>query len=262
MSVIRSVKNAVVRADAVLQTALSAAGFAQPQDVLAADAQDYWTTPREKNWASNSHWRSSLPDRLWWRLGDDHRQRFLRGADAAGFARELDRVVDWGCGGGANAVAFAPYCGELVGVDVSDDTLAECAAQVAAVCDTPFRAVRIDVARPEAARDVLGEVDAFVCYYVFELIPDQSYGVRLLRIAYDVLAKGGLAHVQIEYSNGRFAQRSKRRAYRRHLASMTTYEPARFRELAEACGFRCVLEERVPRNELDERYAYFTLVKP
>lgn len=46
---------------------------------------------------------------------------------------------------------FAPRAKEFIGVDISADSLRECARQVDAVCDTPFRPVVVSVAEPETA---------------------------------------------------------------------------------------------------------------
>ncbi|HEX6359899.1 class I SAM-dependent methyltransferase [Actinophytocola sp.] len=186
-----------------------------------------------------------------------------QGTRAVGFTRQWNRVIEWGCGGGANAVHFAPRAREFIGVDISEQSLHECARQVEQGCDTPFHPVLVGVADPERA---LGEVgvpcDLFVCFYVFELIPTPEYGERLLRIAGEVLAPGGLALIQIKYDDGRWSTKPRRRAYRSGLAEMTTYPIAAFWELASRCGLQPETVQLVPKNELDERYAYFLMSKP
>lgn len=180
----------------------------------------------------------------------------------ADFDRSWKRVVEWGCGGDANAVHFAPRAEEFIGVDVSMEPLRECEKQVLAVCETPFRPIAIDVAEPEAAiAQVEGWCDVFVSFYVFELIPSPEYGERLLRIAAELLAPGGLALIQIKYDAGRWRTKPRRRAYRSGLAEMTTYPIDGFWQLAQRCGFVPQAVHLVPRNELDERYAYFFLLK-
>ena len=70
-----------------------------------------------------------------------------------------------------------------------------------------------------------------------------------------LLAPGGPVLIQINTT------RARRRAYRTGLASMTTDPIASFRELAMECGLKPEAIELVPKNELDERYAYFFLSK-
>lgn len=251
-----AVKDAAAKIETRVQRALSAVGFAQSTDRIAVDAQAYWSASDGQHWKANSHWRDGL-GAAWERVGQDHLAILNRGARAANVEPQ-GRFVDWGCGGGANAAALAPLADEIVGVDVSHATLAECAAQVTA---TRFDAVRIDVADPEAAIAEIEQADVFVCFYVFELIPTPEYGARLLRIAHQVLKPGGLALIQIKYDDGRFASRPRRRSYRRELASMTTYRIDAFWQLCTDVGFTPVTVELVPRNELDARYAYFTLLR-
>lgn len=99
---------------------------------------------------------------------------------------------------------FAPRAKEFIGVDISADSLRECARQVDAVCDTPFRPVVVSVAEPETAA------------------PHRT-------------------------ESG--------------LAEMTTYPIAAFWEFAAACGLQPEAIQLVPKNDLDERYAYFLLSK-
>ena len=73
---------------------------------------------------------------LWRRVGTEHLEIVRTAARACGWTWSSPRVVDWGCGGGANAVAVAPHAGELVLVDLSARTLEECARQVAARSST------------------------------------------------------------------------------------------------------------------------------
>lgn len=130
------------------QRTLAAVGASQSSARINADAQAYWGEPDGRNWRSNSHWRDAFPDDLWSRMGEEHLAMFDRGARAVNFTRPWGRVVDWGCGGGANAVHFAPRAKEYVGVDISEDTLRECGEQLAS-CDTNYRPVVVDVADPE-----------------------------------------------------------------------------------------------------------------
>jgi SAM-dependent methyltransferase len=256
-------KGLASRAEDVVQRSLTTAGFRQTESTIAGDSQQYWTQPAAPRWQADSHWRNSSAfdgNDLWSRIGLDHIARLEAGARMVGSARPWNRIVEWGCGGGANAVRFAPLAQEFIGVDVSPQSLRECEKQVAESCDTPFRAVAVEVGNPEAALDRIdGRCDVFLCFYVFELIPSPEYGERLLRIARQLLAPGGLALIQIKYDPGRWRNRPRRRAYRSGLAEMTTYPIDAFWQLATKCGLTPQMVRLVPKNELDERYAYFFL---
>lgn len=175
----------------------------------------------------------------------------------------LRSILEWGCGGGANAVHFAPRGSSFVGVDISQESLDECARQVARTTSTPFQPILIDADDPEAALEQLTEpCDLFTSFYVFELIISQEYGARLLRIARRALADDGLAFIQIKYDIGSWRTRPRRRGYRSGLADMTTYRIDVFWSLAQECGLEPEAVYLVPKNELDERYAYFLLSNP
>ncbi|OLF15712.1 class I SAM-dependent methyltransferase [Actinophytocola xanthii] len=265
MDVRSRVRQAGGQVEELLQRTLSRVGMSQPETTISADAQDYWSDAGGARWKANSHWRdASVFDGsdLWSRIGRRHLEMFQRGARLTGFDRPWGRVVEWGCGGGANAVHFAEAATEFVGVDVSAESLEECGRQVAAHCDTPYRPVLVEVADPERAVDEIGPCDVFLCCYVFELLPTPEYGERLLRVAQRLLKPGGLALIQVKYHDGGFWTRSRRRAYRTGVAGMTSYGIAEFWELVTKSGLRPESVQLVPKDELDERYAYFVVSRP
>ncbi|MHA6632086.1 class I SAM-dependent methyltransferase [Pseudonocardia sichuanensis] len=181
------------RARGGLLRVLETCGVRQSEAGIATAAQRYWS---EVHRGRSSHWagtgRFARGD-LWDRIGRRHLDIIHRASKLLDAAPVAGRVVEWGCGGGANAVCIAPFAREFIGVDVSDESLRECGRQVAAHCDTPFLPVQVAVANPETAlRDIEGPCDLFLCVYVFELIPSPAYGERILRIAYELLAPGGL----------------------------------------------------------------------
>jgi SAM-dependent methyltransferase len=241
---------------------LTRVGFSQSSERIAADSQAYWTSEQGSTWTSDSHWRGSLPDNDWQDIGTQHWSLWQTFARAVGADGELKRIVDWGCGGGANAVAFAPHCAEYVGVDIVPANVRECEDQVAKACDTPFKGVVIDGTQPEIGARDIGKCDLFHCLYVFEALPTPEYGLRVLRIAADLLEPSGHAFVQIKYRTG-WRTASRRRSYRSStLPTMTSYRIDEFWNSAVKCGLRPELIHLVPRNAFDERYAYFLLSAP
>jgi SAM-dependent methyltransferase len=263
-SVAACVRQVGSRAEDLVQRVLTKVGLSHSEHRIAADAQDYWASTGSSSWKANSHWRDAHvfgDGDLWYEIGKRHLEMYDRGARAVGFDRPLGRVVEWGCGGGANAVHFAPRATEFVGVDVVPETLDECAHQVTAHTDVPFTPVLAEVAHPERVVDKIGQCDLFLCFYLFELIPTPEYGERLLRIASRVLAPGGLALIQVKYHEGDFWSRPRRRGYRTSVAGMTTYSVPEFWELVTKCGLKPEGLTLVPENELDRRYAYFLVSK-
>jgi len=254
---------ATVRSQANL--VLGQVGFAHSSGHLTRDASQYWSGRRDNRLLNDSHWRNGSKfeaTALWTGMGREHLELFQRLRRTAAEPAPLKRIVDWGCGGGANAVSFAPLAQEFIGVDIVAETVDECGRQVALACSTPFSKVVADIADPEeTARKIPRPCDLFLCLYVLELVPTQAYGLRLMRIAYDLLAPGAQAFVQIKYATGSWRTRPRQRNYRSSVAGVT-YRIDEFWTAMAGIGFRPEAVSLVPKNELDERYAYFLLSKP
>jgi SAM-dependent methyltransferase len=245
-----------------LDQTLTRLGFAEPPERLTAAAQSYWTGRDGETWSADSHWRNGLSPDDWQAIGADHWRLWESFSRSAGVTTSPHRIVEWGCGGGANAVAFAPHAAEYVAADIVPESVAECRRQVAEVCDTAFTGVVVDAAAPEVSARDIEPCDLFLCLYVLELVPTPEYGLGILRIAADLLAPGGLAMVQIKYrTNWRTAPR-RRRYKGSTAASMTSYRIDEFWKAATDCGLRPQLVHLVPKNSVDERYAYFLLAGP
>ncbi|MDX3929883.1 MAG: class I SAM-dependent methyltransferase [Shinella sp.] len=251
---------------AILRT-IHKSGIRQSDRKIAEEAQAYWGNTDQNNFRSNSHWRGDLglSDEVWLELGKPHVCLLRNHLKIAGLKQPLRRIVEWGCGGGANAIHFAKEAHEYVGVDVSDASLAECQRNLNEVGYENFVPVLIEVAQPEDAVDAIHEAcDLFLCTYVFELIPSPEYGQRLLKIAHHLLHPGGLAIIQIKYETHESHTRTRRWGYRSNIANMTTYPIEVFWQLTEEVGFKPQSVSLRPKDDLvhDERYAYFVLEKP
>jgi SAM-dependent methyltransferase len=252
------------QARAATQLLLSTTRLHQPERRIGDDAQEFWRSGRHASWREDSHWREARlvqGNDLWTEMGCRHLDLMEQGARLLRRDhRTWGRVIDWGCGGGANAVQIAPRAQEFVGVDISPTNLEECERQVAATCNTPFHPLLIDVADPEAAIErVTSPCDVFVSFYVFELLPTPEYGERILRIAHRLLVPGGLALIQITYDTGGWRTRPRRRSYRSNPAAMTSYRLHTFWTLSEQCGLTPRWVHLVPHDEVGERYAYVLL---
>jgi SAM-dependent methyltransferase len=244
--------------DGIDQT-LTRLGLSQSTDRLMVDSRTYWTSGQGAEWTADSHWHKGLADGDWRAIGQEHWALWEMFARAVGAADPLGRIVDWGCGGGANAVAFAPNCAEYVGADIVPATVQECKRQVALECETPFSGVVIDAIQPEISAQDIPKCDLFICFYVMELVPTPEYGLRILKIAAKLLQPGKYAMIQIKYRTG-WRTASRRRRYKASTAaSMTTYGIEEFWNAAAECGLRPQLIHLVPQNAIDERYAYFLL---
>jgi SAM-dependent methyltransferase len=239
----------------------------QSEERLLRDNQRYWEDTSNESFESFSHWRGKGPfknDRLWLSLGSAHLELFEMAATWAALPRPLERIVEWGSGGGMNAVHFVSHASQYYGVDISADSLKECAKQVASVNSSAFIPIHINASNPDAALlEIPGSVDLFLCTYVFELIPSPEYGLKLMEIAYKLLRPGGIALVQIRYHTGRIEEQPRRRNYARNMVHMTTYALDEFWTACQERGFRPAFIKLLPKQpELHEsRYAYYALVK-
>jgi SAM-dependent methyltransferase len=179
--------------------------------------------------------------------------------------RRPTRIIEWGCGGGANAVQFSEPDIEYYGVDVSQASLDECAARFQEHCEGTFTPVLIDVETPGVAvNDTDERWDLFLCLYVFELLPYPEYGRQILEIARRALRPGGLAFVQIKYETRDKRTQSRRWGYKANLANMTAYRIEEFWQIARDVGLIPVMVHLRPEDDIvdDQRYAYFLLQRP
>lgn len=244
---------------------LTRTGPARSPGKLERDAERYWAAGAGDQWRNNSHWRDGSQfssTGLWETTGQEHLDLYQRLRRAsAGHPAPVERIVDWGCGGGANAVAFAPLATGITGVDINAESVRECARQVAEATAIPFTGVITSAGQPEqAAAGIARPVSLFLCLYVLELVPSKEHGLRLMKVAHDLLIPGGQAFVQVKYSDGSWRTRPRRRGYKTALADLT-WRVEEFWTAMETAGFRPEAVALVPRNELDERYAYFLLTR-
>jgi len=240
----------------------------RPADVeRVQDSHRFWNDPSNPDLKKLMHWRGEGPfadDDLWLSLGRWHHELFERAASWAGMSTPLEGVVEWGCGGGMNAVQFAPAAEVYYGVDINQESLRECARQVEAEDAGQFVPVLIEASEPEAA---VGQIpipcDLFFSSYTFEGFPSPAYGLRVMRIAFDLLRPGGIALVQVRYHSGPGLLTLGRRKYETTWPRTTSYAIDGFWELCEEIGFDPMFVTLVPEQpELNEtRYAYFAMVK-
>ena len=82
--------------------------------------------------------------------------------------------------------------------------------------------IRTD-APEEALRLIHGPCEVFLCLGVFQALPTPEYGYRLLDIARNLLAPGGLAIIQIKYIKQSWSTKPKRFGYKRNYPILTSY---------------------------------------
>lgn len=237
---------------------------AETDDKLSEDAQRYWNAPSTELLNQHSHWRGAgvfADDDLWLAWGRRQLEIYRQFSRMFGVIKPPRRIVEWGCGGGANAVHFAPMAESYIGVDIAGPSLQECARQLESTGFRNFEPVLIDAGAPERAlTHIKQKCDLFLAIAVFEAFPTPEYGLQVLRIARDLLNEGGMAFIQIRFIRNSWNSRPKRFAYKRHISS-NAYRVEAFWDDAERAGFSPQAVQLVPFERLNSQtnYAYFIL---
>ena len=214
----------------------------EKEETLARDAVKLWSDSQEsdkiKDW---SHWRGEgrwAAEDSWYEIGRGHYAMYERLLALAGRENCGKSMVEWGPGGGSNAVCFLKNFEAYYGVDLSPANLEECQRQVESHELTGFQKVLIDPDQPEACREQFPQkVDFFLSTAVFQHFPSKDYGLRITRLAYELLADKGLALIQTRYDDLSEKYRPKDRHYRKNVLTFTSYAIEEFWEAAAAVGF-------------------------
>lgn len=157
-------------------------GPAQSARDIERQSLAMWRDRGTTNLAGHSHAMGDdgIGEEAWLRIGRDAVLRFDAAAHALGWdGGKLHTLLDYGCGHGAQACAFAEGVPVIVGVDVQLAALDSALESVGGVdrgedspCD--FMPVLIDEPEDVYPHVKMGYVDAFVSFYVFELLPGQE----------------------------------------------------------------------------------------
>lgn len=175
----------------------------------------------------------------------------------AGVTRPIRRMIEWGPGGGANAVRFGTEVQQLIGVDISPANLAEARRQLDSRGFDGFEPLWIEAEQPEQVLDrVDSPVDFFLSTSVYQHFPSKDYGVRVTRLACQLLSEEGVALIQIRYDDGSEKFKPKRRDYHKNGLMFTSYHLDEFWQLALDTGFSplCIVLD-------GSCYAYYFLKK-
>jgi SAM-dependent methyltransferase len=229
---------------------------------LAADAGQYWSQSAVRPWiADMSHWRGRgrwTNDCAWGELGERNLSIFHQMRSLVGHGRPIRNMLEWGPGGGANAVLFAPEVSRLYGVEISAPNLAECGRQLARTGFTGWEPIQVDAADPEHCLAAIDSpIDFALCTAVFQHFPGKEYGARVLRVIGELLADGGAALIQTRYDDGSEILRCKTRDYARNAVTFTSYGIDEFWHLAAGSGLAPISLLLRP----EDRYAYYWLQK-
>jgi hypothetical protein len=251
--------------------ALRLAGRGQSEAELTQATVRYWNEGDKAgvDLKDYSHWAGAGPwqDReKWLALGRVHFDMYEQLCLFTGTRRPIGSAVEWGSGGGANAIHFVQEVQTFCGIEIARASLDECGRVLAEAGFQGFQPVLISAENPEQALALApGPFDLFLSTYVFELLPGRSYGERILRIAWQMLGPGGLALIQIRYDDGTPRSSQKNLDYFRNASRFTSYRVEEFWVLAQKLGFQpkyvTLVPQKVPGFSGD-LYAYFAMSKP
>jgi len=223
-----------------------------------SDAQRFWsdsaTNPATQDlshWAGKGRWSD---EKKWKRIGETHLDMFRTLSQFAPSGQIPTSMVEWGPGGGANLVSFAPQMNTLYGVDISEANLTECLRHLTVLGFTEFRPILIEAGNPEHVLQAgPHDIDFFLSTAVYQHFPSKDYGVRVTRIAFELLRPGGLGLIQIRYDDDTPRFRGKVRNYQRNAVTFTSYRIPEFWRVLLEVGFSPIAMTLQP----NVNYAYF-----
>ncbi|WP_051718997.1 methyltransferase domain-containing protein [Hymenobacter sp. IS2118] len=243
-------------------------GIRESEESIIADSQAYWNRlSNQGRDGGPAHFRGQSifeQDERWLSIGYNNLRILHRFLGPDWLTATPRRVVDWGCGGGTNAVHFGPGARSYYGVEITQASLDECGRQMQDVGLENFRPVLFDAAQPERVATLIPEpCDLIISTYVFCVFPSKNYALRVLRTMHAILEEAGCALIQIKYCTHQLNSRSYHWGYAKNMGNMTTFFIEEFWTLATECGLEpqlLYLEPHQPLNG-DNHFAYFLLKK-
>ena len=234
----------------------------QSKKILFRDAEDYWNKSTQNGLVRDmSHWRGEgrFEDEIKWnQIGREHLDMVKDLCLLAQRTTPISSMVEWGPGGGANAIWFCREVEKFYGVDISEANLEECERQIKANHLDGFSQRLVEIDDPEKCLDTLDSpVDLFLSTAVYQHFPSKSYGKRITGIAKKLLAKDGIALIQIRYDDGSVKFKPKTRNYKKSFVTFTSFAIHEFWEDVTSLGFTPLAVKLIP----SVNYAYFFLKK-
>lgn len=234
----------------------------QSESRVASDAFSFWAGSDSTDGARDlSHWLGEgrwSDQEAWTRIGRLHFEMFERLCLLADVALPVRTMIEWGPGGGANAVRFCREVTDLYGIDISAPNLAECQRELEIRGFYGFAPVLIDIRHPEECLEfVKRPAGFFLSTAVYQHFPSKQHGIRVTELACELLADDGVALIQTRYHDGSKRFAAKNRDYWRNVVTFTSYGISEFWQIAVESGFNPLAVSLDP----DINYAYYFLKK-
>lgn len=205
--------------------------YRKNQDLESAPlrAHNLWNSHKERHlirdWA---HWRGYgrwVDDGYWRGEGERIRNIFSilsTGLDAKG--PRPGRMLEWGTGGGCNVTAFGELTKEIVGVDISAETLVQCRLEMQKMQpDVSFLPYPIALDCPEDTL-TLGKFDFILCVAVTQHMPSHKWFWNVVDIWRELLEEGGLLMVEFRTRPRAQVDNPAPEVYDENVNRWTTFE--------------------------------------
>lgn len=181
-----------------------------------------------------SHWRGVgrwADDKKWLGIGKKSLKnieklwRFL-GRPKASLAGLT--IMEWGPGGGSNAVGLKNIALRYYGVDISEKNLNEAARQCVqeVECSDYFKPILLLGPPSQVLKRIPSEVDLFLSTAVFQHFPSKEYAIEVLETVFNALKTNGVAIIQIRFDNDNlmFQQKTKIQEYNKNFITYTSFK--------------------------------------
>lgn len=196
----------------------------------------------QSHWLGHGRWKERDD---WLRIGNSNRQQierifgFLDGDVGTKLKLGGLNILEWGPGGGTNAVAFMDLAKHYYGIDISKKNLDECGRQLSIEGFKNFHKLTVDRGPLSIVEHVKLPIDLIISTACFQHFPTKKYGEEVLEAFRELIAPEGLGYVQIRYDDGTPKYKPKSlAAYKKKHITATSYQLHEFHELLENYGLR------------------------
>lgn len=229
---------------------------------LKRDAYEFWNgSLSEERVRDLSHYEGQgrwSDNKAWNSIGAGHLRMFKGMLRYINYDKPIQNMLEWGPGGGANAIHFAKEVEKFYGVDISRNNLKECKNQLEKRNYNTFVPIHIDINNPEYVKDCIGRsIDLFLSTAVYQHFPSKEYGIKITKVAFDLLSVKGFALIQIRYDNDTKKYKPKKNKYGKNAIYFTSYKIEEFLNIVRNIGFNPIFVKLKP----EVNYAYYFLVK-
>lgn len=157
----------------------------------------------QSHWKGVGRWKN---EEAWLNIGKNTKKRLFWLARANGVKFEGHRkysILEWGQGGGANAVGLKDIAKTYYGVDISISNLNEANRIMLAEGSNAFVPIHLQDEPSEVLSHIQPQsLDMFISTAVFQHFPSKEYGFEVLSAVKEMMKNGGLCYVQFRYDNG------------------------------------------------------------